>query len=267
MVMKSEIPPIPASLRSADEFEEETWDPKFVPPAAPAQPTTPSLPAKPVQRPASAALVQHPPTEPLAKAPPVEVVKAPSTVADIQRCPKDLGALFAKPPLVLGESEAAYDELLSRTTASVKPTDTIDALWIKDIVDLVWEGQRLRRLKASLLMKAGRQALRSLLAKTKDAGQVNGVRVFSIPELISAYTAREAAAVTEVDMILRRHGLDIDTLMAQALAEKLDDLERIDRLIAGADARRNRALNELERRRDSIARRLRLAAQDVTDVR
>jgi hypothetical protein len=119
----------------------------------------------------------------------------------------------------------------------------------------------------SLLMKAGRQALRSLLAKTKDAGQLNGVRTFSISELISAYTAGEAAAVTEVEMILRRLGLDIDTLMAQALAEKLDDLERIDRLIAGADARRNRAFNELERRRDSLARRLRLAVQDATDVR
>jgi hypothetical protein len=116
-------------------------------------------------------------------------------------------------------------------------------------------------------MKAGRQALRSLLAKTKDAGQLNGVRTFSTSELISAYTAGEATAVTEVEMILRRHGLDIDTLMAQALAENLDDLERIDRLIAGADARRNRALNELERRRDSFARRLRHAVQDATDVR
>jgi hypothetical protein len=267
MIKKSLTPSIPKPSWVTDEFDEETWDPKFVYPAAPAQPTTPPLQAVPVQRPASAAPVQQTLAEPLAKAPPVETVKAPSDPTDIQRSPKDLGTLFAKRPLVLGESEAEYDELLSRTTASVKPTDTIEALWIKDVVDLVWEAQRLRRLKASLLMKAGRQALRSLLAKTKDAGQVNGVRAFSIPELISAYTAREAAAVTEVDMILRRHGLDIDTLMAQALAEKLDDLERIDRLIAGADARRNRALNELERRRDSFARRLRLAAQDVADVR
>jgi hypothetical protein len=201
------------------------------------------------------------------KAAPIEAVMAPSTPADIWHSPKDLGALFAKRPLVLGESEADYDELLSRTTASVKPTDTIEALWVKDIVDLVWEAQRLRRFKSSLLMKAGRQALRSLLAKTKDAGQLNGVRTFSISELISAYTAGDAVAVTEVEMILRRLGLDIDTLMAQALAEKLDDLERIDRLIAGADARRNRALNELERRRDSFARRLRLAVQDATDAR
>jgi hypothetical protein len=119
----------------------------------------------------------------------------------------------------------------------------------------------------SLLMKAGRQTLTSLLAKTKDAGQLNGVRVFSIPELTTAYTEGEAAAVTEVEMILRRRGLDIDSLMAQALAEKLDDLERIERLIAGADARRNRALHELERRLDSFARRLRLGAQDLTDAR
>ncbi|WP_404290599.1 hypothetical protein ACD578_02600 [Microvirga sp. RSM25] len=267
MVKKSPTSPVPTPIFSTTEIDPETWDPKFLGFVYSTEPATQPLPAEPVQRPASSAPVQQTLAEPPANAPPVEAVKAPSDPTDIQRFPKDLGGLFAKRPLVLGESEADYDELLSRTTAAVKPTDTIEAVWIKDMVDLVWESQRLRRFKASLLMGAGRQALTNLLATTKDAGQANGVRVFSVPELISAYTTGEVAAVTEVDMILRRRGLDIDTLMAQALAEKLDDLERIDRLIAGADARRNRALNELERRRDSFARRLRLAAQDVADVR
>ena len=267
MVKKSLTPSISKPTWVTAEYDEDTWDPNYSTPASPAQPATPSLPAELVQGPASAASVQQIPAEAITTAPLIETVTAPCAATDIQRSPKDLGALFAKPLLVLGESEADYDELLSRTTASVKPTDTIEALWIKDVVDLVWEAQRLRPLKASLLMKAGQQALASILAKTKDAGQFNEARVFSVPELIKAYAAGEAAAVTEVEMILRRRGLDIDSLMTQALAEKLDDLERIDRLIAGADVRRNRALHELERRRDSFARRLRFAAQDITDVR
>jgi hypothetical protein len=266
MIKKSLTPSIPKPSWVTDECDEETWDRKSWSIDPSAEPTPKPLPAEPVQRPASAAPVQPTLAEPPAKAPPVETVKAPSDFSDIQRCPKDLGTLFAKRPLVLGESEADYDELLSRTTAAVKPTDAIEALWIKDMVDFVWESQRLRRFKASLLMRAGRQALTNLLAKTKDAGQVNGVRVFSVPELIRAYTAGEAAAVREVEMILHRRGMDIDSLMAQALAEKLDDIERIDRLIAGADARRNRTLNELDRRRDSFARRLRTTAQNIIDV-
>ena len=266
MVNKLLTPQTSTPSWMSDEVENETWEPKPGSQASPTQPAIKPLPAEPVQRPASAAPVQQIPAEPTAKAPPIEAVRAPSPATDIQHSPKDLGALFAKRPLVLGESEADYDELLSKVTAAGKPTDAIEALWIKDMVDLVWESQRLRRLKASLLMKAGQQALTNLLAKTKDAGQVNGVRVFSVPELITAYAAGEAAAVAEVETILRRRGLDIDSLMAQALAEKLDDIERIDRLIAGADARRNRALSELERRRDSFARRRRFTAQDVTDV-
>ena len=180
--------------------------------------------------------------------------------------PADLGSLFAKRPLVLGETEADYDTLLAKVTATVKPADIVEAMWVKDVVDLMWEAQRLRRLRASHLMKAGREALENLLTKSKSAGHANSVGQFTVPELITACVAGDATAVAQVDLILRERGLDIHALMASALAARLDDIERIERLISGADARRNRALGEIERRRDVFARRLRLTVQDVTDV-
>jgi len=186
--------------------------------------------------------------------------------AEIHIHPADLGSLFAVPPLVLGESSTDYDALLSRVTQAVKPADVIEALWVKDVVYLTWEVQRLRRLKASLLMKAGRAALRDVLIKIKDPGILNGVRIFTTPELIRAYVAGDDEAMSVVEAILHERGLSADSLMAQALADKLDEIERMERLIAGADARRNRALAEIERRRDAFARRLRYTVQDVTDV-
>jgi hypothetical protein len=180
--------------------------------------------------------------------------------------PADLGSLFAKRPLVLGEVEADYDTLLAKVTAAVKPADIVEAMWVKDVVDLMWEAQRLRRLRASLLMKAGRESLANLLTKSKNAGRMDGGCLFTIPELIAAYVAGDTTALAQVDLILREGGLDIHTLMARALAERLDDIERIERLISGADARRNRVLGEIERRRDVFARRLRLTVQEVTDV-
>jgi hypothetical protein len=185
---------------------------------------------------------------------------------DLQVGPADLGSLFAKRPLILGEDANDYDELLSRVTAAAKPTDAIEALWIKDVVDLTWEAQRLRRLKASLLMKAGQQALTKLLLKSRSTGQASGGRGPTVPDLVSAYATGDPAAVADVEQILKGGAQDADSLMAQALAEHLDDVERIDRLIAGADARRNRSLNELERRRDALARRLRRAAEDIAEV-
>lgn len=49
-------------------------------------------------------------------------------------------------------------------------------------------------------------------------------------------------------------GLDWDTVRGRALAKKLDKLEQLDDLIGGADARRDKALPNLERRRESGVR-------------
>jgi hypothetical protein len=54
------------------------------------------------------------------------------------------------PPLVLeGEDSAAYDELLGRVYAAVKPADVIDEILISDAVALEWEVLRRRRPKFS----------------------------------------------------------------------------------------------------------------------
>ena len=59
-------------------------------------------------------------------------------------------ALFAPPPLLAGENSADYDELLAGISATVKPSDTVEEIWVRDLVDLVWETLRLRRFKACL---------------------------------------------------------------------------------------------------------------------
>ena len=54
------------------------------------------------------------------------------------------------PPLVLeGEDAAAYDELLARVRAAVKPIDVIDEMLVNDVVCLQWETLRWRRVKLS----------------------------------------------------------------------------------------------------------------------
>ena len=48
-------------------------------------------------------------------------------------------ALFGPPPLLEGEDAAAYDQLLARICAAVKPVDIIDEMFIADVVSLEWE--------------------------------------------------------------------------------------------------------------------------------
>src|SRR6476659_5563834 len=59
--------------------------------------------------------------------------------------------IFGPPPLLDGESQEVYDTLLARVTGTVNPKDIIEEIWVHDIVDLVWEVLRLRRLKVALL--------------------------------------------------------------------------------------------------------------------
>ena len=77
-------------------------------------------------------------------------------------------AWLGPPPLFEGEDTAAYDELLARISGAVKPTDIIEEIWVGDIVDLVWEAVRLRRLKASLMTATAHKGLEEILKPLVD---------------------------------------------------------------------------------------------------
>jgi hypothetical protein len=84
-------------------------------------------------------------------------------------------------------------------------------------------------------------------------------------ELVQAYVRREPNAVTLVDQLLTDAGVSMDGLMADALADKLDAIERIDRLTSIAESRRNASLHEIERRRAVLGEALRRSVQEIED--
>jgi hypothetical protein len=43
----------------------------------------------------------------------------------------DLGEFFAPRPLLPGESESLYDELLTKAKAAVQPTDVVEMIWVR----------------------------------------------------------------------------------------------------------------------------------------
>ena len=54
--------------------------------------------------------------------------------------------------------------------------------------------------------------------------------------------------------------------MAQTLAKRLDDVERIDRMIASSEGRRHAVLREVDRHREALAARLRQATLKIEDA-
>jgi hypothetical protein len=85
-------------------------------------------------------------------------------------------------------------------------------------------------------------------------------------DLTEAWAARERAAIRRVDKLLASAGLTMDAVMAQTLSIRLDDIERIDRMIATAEMRRNAILREVDRHRTTWGQELRRAAQQAEEA-
>jgi len=166
-------------------------------------------------------------------------------------------AFLGPPPLLEGEREAAYNELLARISGALHPGDILEDLWIRDIVDLTWDVFRLRRLKASMIASCTGEGVKNALDRLKTP---------NFAELVQQWTARDAAAREKVETVLALAGQTVESVSARTLAVWVGDLERLERMITSAEGRRHAALRELERHRETLARSLRRAVADVEDA-
>jgi hypothetical protein len=166
---------------------------------------------------------------------------------------------IAPAPLLMGEDEADYAEIAGRIVGATRPRDALEELLLRDVIDLTWEILRLRRVKTGMLrasMGAG-------------VGSVLGAISYPYPhrqELSEDWAAGDAAAREKVDAILGKAGLTIEEAAAKTLELKLDVFERIDRMLASAEARRNNALREIDRHREAAGAAARRALDQVEDV-
>ena len=67
---------------------------------------------------------------------------------------------LGRAPLTLGDSTSAYDALLARIFASVRPSDPLEEIWVREVGDDVWEAVRNRKLKAALMTACAHRASR-----------------------------------------------------------------------------------------------------------
>jgi hypothetical protein len=172
--------------------------------------------------------------------------------------------LFGSPLLLQGEDAAAYDDLLGRVCAAIKPVDIIDEIFIADVVSLQWEVLRWRRLKASLMQTHGLRALQEFLNDQLDYDQYWKFFEADLTEtlqdsledqsgddartLARKYARNEPDVDAKVHQILARADLSIDAILYRAKARKAKELAHdyvlrkpgaiklIDQLLASADS-------------------------------
>jgi hypothetical protein len=214
-------------MKSTSETSEDDVQPVVAPTLAPSEPSAPTSAA------------------------------APTNAAAAQQ--RDEGMALLGPPLLLaGEDLDSWKKLHADVSAAVVPADIFEKIWTGDIVDLEWNILRLRRLFAGLFSATQKQALADVLRPLMSKDML-GV-VDSEPELLAwKFTLHHADALKKVKELLETAGMPWEAVLAQTMTINAEIFERIDRMCMTAEARRDAALREIDRRRTSFGERVRRA--------
>jgi hypothetical protein len=153
--------------------------------------------------------------------------------------------IFGPPPLAQGEDPRLYKAMLTALTAGVHPKDIIEQFLVRDVVYLVLEVQRLRRIKANIPITGMVDGLRKILNNIDPA--LNNL------QLAEHWAVGEPEAVGQVERLLSKAGVTKESIALEAFIFRLPEIERVDHMIAMAEARRAAALREIDRHRKALA--------------
>ena len=152
-------------------------------------------------------------------------------------------ALIPTSPLLLTESKDEFDLIRDNLNDQIKPRGIIEQMYVEDIAYLVWEILRLRRSKAAIINLAFRDALTEVV--TQLLRQPRGAELSAERSMQRNWRANGSPtqmSKSRSSELLREFDLDETAIEAEAFRKSADDLERIDRLMASAEARRDKAL-------------------------
>jgi hypothetical protein len=173
--------------------------------------------------------------------------------------------LRSKPPVLRSESADEYKSLHKMLIEEIGPRGAIEAVYVEEITALIWDIQRLRNCKVSVIHQLSRRALKSVLSQ-----------ILPIDEKIKVNLADrwfdDAAAKEEVSEILKRFDLDESAIEAEAMKLASGELEWLDKALVLATSRLDKSLRFIKSYRvgfvDDVRRQTdRLLTADVTPQR
>ena len=174
--------------------------------------------------------------------PPVEVLKEAGTEAQITATDDEIFGPLPAPP---GEELENLNAILAALVEEVRPKDVIEKILVRDVAYLQSDLQRLRRLKANLATSAKLQGLKKMLADIDSK--------YNLAQWAERWVGGEPQALVSVPKILATAGLTEDAIADEAFMSRIDEIERVDRLIAQAEVRRAMALEGMRRHRKDLA--------------
>lgn len=162
--------------------------------------------------------------------------------------------LLGAQTLLSTENQLEFNDFSQRVLQAIKPTDFIEELWASDFIKLSWQLKRLERLKIEYLQSSAHIGLEKVIEHHVDSLQRRN--------FVGLWVRKDPEAISIVNDLLTESGLTDEAITAHTYIQKLEEFERIEKLIENMTTRRNRLLHEIELRRELFARRL----QEVADA-
>ena len=177
-------------------------------------------------------------------------------------------ALLGPSWLIEGEDPKLYEDLLGRVGVAVQPVDIIDWLLLKDVVTITWEIQRSRRQRETVVRMGRLKAIEQILEQVVPPAGVLGsiARIDGIGRLASEWLNGDAKANRRVLALIAGAGFSPNDVAAHALTVQAKELGVIDDRAQRHEARRDAILQQIERRRDGFAMRVRRASEEAVDA-
>ena len=172
--------------------------------------------------------------------------------------------LFSKPPLLITELEEDFASLSAALEQEIKPRGTIERMYVAEIAYLVWEILRLRRCKVVIINTAFKHALERLLDRLIGHVNSDGTEGEERAALVNDWIS-EPHTKGEVSELLGEYHLDESAIEAEAFRRRAADLERLDRSLALAEVRRDKALRCIAEHRQNLAKHLQQATDRILD--
>jgi hypothetical protein len=128
---------------------------------------------------------------------------------------------------------------------ATRPSDAIEILLATDAIRHTWDLHSDRRGTDQLFLISSHHGAYAVLRPILGAEKAR--------EVADLWRLRIPCEVEGVETALKMQELTHDAIRAETLANRLDLFERVDRLTAAKEARRNSALRELDRHRVALA--------------
>ena len=169
--------------------------------------------------------------------------------------------LFGPPPILEGEDARAYNEMLDRVFRAIAPTDFIEEIWARDLVDVTWEMFRYRRLLAALMSDEVWEDVNHKACSRAEAETelMEGTEKEEMDKLLDSnsglsWETRVAQNPRTNEKFQKlwssaKSTLNMDLIQGRVMLNNLDTIERIENLIMIARRRFDEVFRELDRHR------------------